>query len=213
MAPIKFRNGMGQDQPLLLALMIAATGVVAKWWIGDYRAAARQAPSPRPLPGATPAPGTATVVAVAGALLLLAAETAGEYALGISERQSRITFLFGVYTLAAAFPEELIFRGYVVVTGRGRAMLAGSVIGASLLFALLHPFLWEWEKGAVVLHGDAKAWFSTGAVFAGSLWFYFVRFMPLNPQQSLLPCVAAHAAKNLGVVAVKLAQGHVSGWW
>jgi len=50
-------------------------------------------------------------------------------------------------------------------------------------------------------------------VFAGSLWFYAVRFASWNPQRSLLPCFAAHAAKNLGVIAVKAAQGFVVGWW
>jgi len=35
----------------------------------------------------------------------------------------------------------------------------------------------------------------------------------LNPTRSLLPCIAAHAAKNAGVFVIKAAQGHVSGWW
>ena len=35
----------------------------------------------------------------------------------------------------------------------------------------------------------------------------------MNPTRSLLPCVAAHLAKNLGVVAVKYAQGFVGDWW
>ncbi len=204
---------MGQDQPLLLLLMIAASLTVGKWWIDDYRAAGRGTPPERALPGTAPAPAAAITLAVAGALILLGAETWGEYALDISTEQSRVTVLFGLYTLAAAFVEELIFRGYVVVTGRGRTMLAGSIVAASAGFALLHPFLWEWHEGALLWRGGTKAWFSTGAVFAGSLWFYFVRFMPLNPRGSLLPCVAAHAAKNLGVFAIKYAQGFVSGWW
>ncbi len=213
MAPIKFLCGMGQDQPLLLVLMIAASATVAKWWLDDYRATGAGTPPSRPLPGAAPAPASAMVLAAAGALALLAAETGGEHVLGLSGEQSRVTALFGLYTLAAALVEELIFRGYVVVTGRGRIMLAGSVLAASALFALLHPFLWEWKDGALLWRSGAKAWFSTGAVFAGSLWFYFVRFMPLNPRRSLLPCIAAHAAKNVGVFAVKYAQGFVSGWW
>ena len=107
----------------------------------------------------------------------------------------------------------MIFRGYLVVEGRGRAALVGGVVGASLLFALLHPFLWQWQDGTLVLQGSTKAWFSTGAVFAGSLWFYAVRFMPANPRHSLVPCIAAHLAKNVGVFVVKLLQGHVTGWW
>ena len=50
-------------------------------------------------------------------------------------------------------------------------------------------------------------------IFAASLWFYTVRFFGLNPQRSLLPCVAAHAAKNLGVFTIKYVQGFVGGWW
>ena len=53
----------------------------------------------------------------------------------------------------------------------------------------------------------------TAAVFAVSLWFYTVRFFGLNPQRSLLPCFMAHATKNLGVLAIKYAQGFVGGWW
>jgi hypothetical protein len=40
-----------------------------------------------------------------------------------------------------------------------------------------------------------------------------VRFFGLNPQRSLLPCFVAHAAKNLGVLAIKYVQGFVGGWW
>lgn len=204
---------MAPDHPWLLAGMILAGGVVAKWWRDDYRAARRGQPAPRAFPGALPASNRALLIAAGGALGLLAAETAGEHALGLTAQQSHMTVLFGLYTLVAAFGEELVFRGYLVVENRGRAALIAGVIGASLGFALLHPFLWQWEAGSLRLQGDARAWFSTAAVFAGSLWFYAVRFLPMNPTRSLLPCVAAHLAKNLGVFAIKYAQGFVSGWW
>lgn len=204
---------MGQDNPLLLLVMLGVVGAVGKMWLDDYRAHQRGAANPRALPGATPASAGMIGIAVSGALVLLAAETGGEYALGISGEQSHMTVLLGVYTLAAAFVEELIFRGYIVVENRGRAALVAGIFGASLVFALLHPFLWEWNDGALSLHFGAKAWFSTGAIFAGSLWFYAVRYLPGNPSRSLLPCIAAHAAKNLGVFAIKYAQGFVSGWW
>jgi membrane protease YdiL (CAAX protease family) len=205
---------MGQDTPLLLLVMLGAAGYMGKLWLDDYRAAQVGQPNPRALPGATPATTFAIVIAVVGSLLLLAAETAGEYALGISSEQSEITVLFGLYTLAAAFIEELIFRGYIVATKKGTAALVLSIVGASLVFALVHPFLWKWEDGALSFHFTSmKAWFSTGAIFLGSLWFYAVRFLPFNPTHSLIPCVAAHAAKNLGVFAIKYAQGFVSGWW
>ena len=208
-----FSRGMGQDNPLLLAGMIVAAGITLKWWGDDYRAARRGEPNARAFPGATPTGGLIMSVAVAGSLLLLAIETGGEYALGLTAQQSHMTALFALYSLAAAFVEELIFRGYLVVENSGRGLLLGSILGASLGFALLHPFLWEWKAGALILHPGAKAWFSTALIFAGSLWFYTVRFLPANPTRSLLPCIAAHVAKNLGVFAIKYAQGFVSDWW
>jgi uncharacterized protein len=204
---------MGQDNPWLLAGMIIAGGVVAKWWRDDFRAAQQGSPHPRAFPGATPASRTALVIAALGALILLALETTGEHLLGLTAQQSRMTGLFALYTLVAAFAEELVFRGYLVMENRGRAALVAGIVGASLLFALVHPFLWEWREGALHLHNHPKAWFSTGAVFAGSLWFYAVRFMPLNPTRSLLPCFAAHFAKNAGVIAIKYAEGFLGGWW
>ena len=49
--------------------------------------------------------------------------------------------------------------------------------------------------------------------FAGSLWFYALRFAPFNPGRSLLPCIVGHLTKNLGVFALKGAAGFVSGWY
>lgn len=193
--------------------MLAATVTVAKWWVDDFRAAGRGMTPSRAMPGATAASPRVIALAALGALALLAAETAGEYLLGVVGQQSRMTGLFALYTIAAAFIEELIFRGYIVVEGRGRTALWTGALAASILFALLHPFLWEWRNGALQFHTGAKAWFSTTVIFAGSLWFYTVRFWSLNPSRSLLPCIAAHAAKNLGVFAIKYAQGYVSGWW
>lgn len=204
---------MGQDNPLLLAGMIVAAVVTGRWWLEDLRAAQSGRSHARAFPGAAPADARVIVLAIAGALVLLAVETGGERALGLNAQQSRMTVLFALYSLAAAFIEELVFRGYLVVENRGRAALLAGIVGASLVFALLHPFLWEWQEGGLVFHPGAKAWFSTGMIFAGSLWFYAVRFLPANPAHSLLPCIAAHAAKNLGVFAVKYAQGFVDGWW
>jgi membrane protease YdiL (CAAX protease family) len=204
---------MGQDNPWLLAGMTAAIMMIARWWLDDFRANARGQPNPRLFPGAMPTSTRAVLMAVAGAGLLLAVETGGENVLGLTAQQSHMTGLFGLYTLAAAFAEELIFRGYLVVENHGRGALLAGVVGASIGFAVLHPFLWDWRDGALHFQGGAKAWFSTAMIFANSLWFYVVRFMPPNRSRSLLPCIAAHAAKNLGVFAVKYAQGFVSGWW
>lgn len=200
------------DDPLLIALMAAAGLYVGKLWLDDLRANLAGTPNPRALPGATSAPLPATVVAIVGALILLVAETWGEYRLGLNTEQSRITWLFGGYTLVAAVVEEIIFRGFFVLRSPSPAMRWLGYIGASLAFAAIHPFLWRWD-GGLIFEPTAKAWFSTGAIFLGSLWFFAVRFMPINPRQSLIPCFAAHAAKNLGVVAIKAFEGYVVGLW
>lgn len=206
-------NLVNQENPLLLLGLLVVTGYIATLWLDDYRAARRASPHPRALPGAVPASGGAIVLAVLGAVALLALETAGESALGLTEKQSTMTVLFGLYTLAAAFGEELIFRGFLVIDHRGRGALIAGVVGASVLFAALHPFLWQWRDGSLHVELGAKGWFSTAFVFASSLWFYAVRFWKLNPTRSLVPCIAAHLAKNLGVFVIKYAQGFVSGWW
>lgn len=209
---------MNQD-PLLLVLTIAAGLYMACLWWTDYRAAQAGRPNPSALPGATPASGRACLIAGAGALVILSAETGGEIALGLSKQQSSITLLFGVYTLIAAFIEELVFRGFIVIEGRGPRLRWAGIVAASVLFALLHPFLWEWQGGWPGAGGrltwtcTAKGGFSTAVVFASSLWFYAVRFARFNPHRSLIPCVAAHATKNLGVLAIKAAQGFVVGFW
>ena len=209
------------DEPFLLILLSAVGGYITwQWWTDLQACRATGRPSPGALPGATTAPVSACLIAAAGALVILALETWGEIHLGISEEQSNITLLFGLYSLTAAIIEEIIFRGYIVVTGRGTAVQWLAALGASVVFAALHPFLWDFETGDSLLAVSdwswtwqltLKGWFSTGVVFLSSLWFYTVRFAGFNPRGSLLPCFAAHGAKNLGVVVIKAAQGFVSG--
>jgi len=202
------------DNPLLL-LVTAAAGLWVAWhWLGDWRAARAGQANPRAWPGASPAPGSALAVAALGGVVLTLAETWGEAQLGLTAQQSRMTLLFAAYSvLVAPFIEELIFRGFIVIDGRGAAAKWAGAVGASLGFATLHPFLWEWTaEQPFHLTLTAKGWFSTGAVFAASLWFYAVRLsVRLNPHGSLLPCFAGHAAKNLAVVVVKAAQGFLGG--
>ncbi len=196
------------NHPLLLVLMTAAGFYVGKLWFDDRRAARAGRPNPGALPGATDAPRRAMGIAVAGALVLLAAETILEAKLGLAAQQSRMTWLFALYSVAAApIIEEVIFRGWIVRLKEGPAVMWAGAIGASLIFASLHAFLWKWEDGGFTLTPDAKSWFSTTAVFASSLWFYAARLGRWNPSRSLLPCFAAHAARNLGVVVVKAATG------
>lgn len=192
---------------------------VANLWLGDFRARRSGAPHANALPGANSAPPRAIVIAAIGGLLIVTAETLGEKTLGIAGKQSSMTGLFAAYTLVAAVIEEIIFRGFIVIEKRGTRALWASIIVASLLFTAIHPFLWTWE-GAMPWSGghlfwtaDLKGWFSSAAVFVASLWFYFVRFARFNPEHSLLPCFAAHATKNLGVIVIKAAQGFLIGWW
>lgn len=194
------------NNPLVILVMIGVGFYIAKLWRDDLRN-----PKAGSMPGATPATARAIWIAVAGALVILALETAGEKALGIDAEQSKMTWLFALYSvLAAPVIEELIFRGYLVIEGKGRAALWGGIFAASLGFALLHQHLLKWEDG-FVFTSTPKAWFTTGVLFVSSLWWYTARFAPWNPSRSLLPCVVAHAAKNAGVVLVKAAAGFMGG--
>jgi membrane protease YdiL (CAAX protease family) len=187
----------------------------------DEKGVAARSPSPT-FPGAKPVGSLAVSVAVAGALVLLAVEVLGENSLGIAGQQTMMTVLFGLYTLAAAFVEELIFRGYLVYERGTRRQLVAGIFVVSAIFALLHPYLWHWKtpegaaswefwRGSLSPDFGTKALFSTSIVFVRSLWFYCVRFWPANPLRSLIPCIAAHLVTNAGVFALKASQGFVTG--
>jgi len=123
------------ENPSALLALIGVAGYVFHLWLGDYRSRAREMRPVSPLPGATETTSRAVAIACAGAFVLLLIEVWGEHRLGISEAQSKITWLFAIYTLFAAFGEELLFRGYVVIEKRGRVVFLSSVIGFSLIFA------------------------------------------------------------------------------
>ena len=199
------------NNPVLLVVLIAASLYVGKLWRDDLRSGQVGASA---LPGATKAPPRALLISVLGALALLAVETMGEISLGLAAGQSTMTWLFALYSITGApMIEELVFRGWLVVENRGKAMMWSAAAGASLVFAALHPFLWRWDDAGFALTINAKGWFSTVVVFATSLWLYVVRLAPWNPKRSLLPCVAGHAAKNLGVIVVKAATGFMGAPW
>jgi len=203
------------DSPVLILLVFVGALYLAKLWLEDYRADKSGQPHPKALPGATGTSMKAILAAAAGALLLVAVETAGELALGVSGEQTDIAALFLLAMLGAGILEEVVFRGYLVVTGKGQGLLILSIIGFSLLFSLLHyQYYLEIDEGetgtAVILTLDSKSLWSLLLLLLNSLWFYTVRFFKWNPRHSLLPCFAAHIASNLGVFLVKLAQGHVT---
>ena len=125
-----------------------------------------------------------------------------------------MTWLFALYSIAGApVIEEIIFRGWLVVQHRGRTTMWAAAVVASLAFAALHPFLWLWDDAGFRLTLTSKGAFSTAMLFLGSLWFYAARLGPWNPARSLLPCFAAHAAKNAGVVVAKAAGGFMGALW
>ena len=206
---------MSQD-PFSILVVFAISLYIGRLWHRDYRKAGTGKGDARAFPGIAPASGTATAVAIAGSLIILGAETAGEYVLESSQSQSDITCLYLLAMVAAGFLEELIFRGYLVIQNRGRTAFVSSIVVFSALFSLTHTQYWiEFSGFNLVtwkIHLTPATVWTLIILFTNSLWFYTVRFYGLNPKRSLLPCFAAHIASNIGVFAIKLAQGHVVGW-
>ena len=151
-------------------------------------------------PGTTYAPSAAYYAAGAGALLITIAEAAVEKRMGLTDQQSILPAVFLFQLLGASVIEEALFRGFVAPGElMGRKLLALMVIG-SLVFALIHNF------DLSTAEGKLNAMFA----FITSLWLYVVRFNPLNPDRSLLPCFMAHTVRNLAVFGIKGAQGFIS---
>lgn len=196
------------ENPIMILLYLAIAGYVGKIYWSDTKSQIAEGPSEGAMPGAFPASPVAIVIGLIGALLILGLETGGEIALEISGEQSEMLWYALFPILAAGLVEEVIFRGFLVVDKKGRAALFAACIGFSLIFALIHPHLWSLEDG-FELTLTTKGFFSTGLLFLNSLWFYACRFGPWNPSRSIFPAMIAHAASNLGVYCVKLAQGYV----
>lgn len=199
------------ESPFMILLYVGVAAYVGYMYWGDYQSNQTSGQTdPRGMPGATSASWGLYGIAVIGALLILAAETGGEIALGIASEQSEMVWYFVFAILGAGIVEEVIFRGYLVVDNKGHAALIGSCVGFSLIFAIIHGHFWSNEEGeAFAWTFTTKAFFTTGILLANSLWFYALRFGPWNKNRSLFPCMLAHAASNFGVFAVKLAQGFV----
>ena len=199
------------ESPFMVLLYVGVAAYVGYMYWGDYQSnQASEQPDPRGMPGATSASWGLYGIGVIGALLILAAETGGEIALGIASEQSEMVWYFVFAILGAGIVEEVIFRGYLVVDNKGRAALIGSCVGFSLIFAIIHGHFWSNEEGqAFAWTFTTKAFFTTSILLANSLWFYALRFGSWNKNRSLFPCMLAHATSNFGVFAVKWAQGFV----
>lgn len=204
------------DDPWINLIYGGAAGWLGWMFWQDLQAARQGKPKPQALPGAVPVAPKVVVWGILGALLIVALETAGELLLGVSERQSTLPWHALFALLGAGMIEEVIFRGFLLFTNRGRAALYGSVLGFSTLFALIH-FHWlnpapDGEAGlfGYVLNLSPEALWWTFILWINALWFYALRLLPSNPDRSLIPCIAAHMASNLAVFFVKLAQGYIS---
>ena len=197
------------DNPVAILLYLGVAGYVLYLYLVDFRSTrAGNVADGNSMPGASAMPASALIIGVCVAVLILAVETGGEVVLGISSEQSQMAWYFLFASLAAGVIEEVIFRGYLVVSKRGRAALITSCVGFSFVFALIHGHLWSTENGFDFTF-TTKGVFSTSILFFNSLWFYLVRFGPWNPTQSIFPCMLAHACSNLGVFIIKLFQGYV----
>lgn len=209
--------GMNSN-PVFIVITLLGAGYVFRLWWQDYQSRQRGQRQNNPLPGATPAGLKWVLMAIGGALVLVAVETFGEIRLGVSEEQSEVAAIMLIPFICAGFIEELIFRGFVFYDKKGVRVLWLSIVGASVVFALLHfQYYLEYpEDGGIwpnAIKVDAKSGWSLLLLLLNSLWFYYLRFASANTYKSLIPCFAAHIGSNVGVFVVKLAQGHVTGWF
>jgi membrane protease YdiL (CAAX protease family) len=201
---------LSQDSPIMGFMLLAGAIWLSKLWWQDYQKIKEGEEVPGALPGTSPTSLTVIWIAIIVGCLLVLLETFAEYQTGTHLSQSTIAAWYLAPMIAAAVIEELIFRGYLSIQNKGRAMLIFSCVLFSMLFALAHPHLWSWEDNQLQLHHDSqKAWVTTVALFTKSLWLYAVRFGKFNPNASLLPCVVAHLTINLLTFLIKAKQGYV----
>ena len=196
------------EDPLIILIYCAIAIYIANIYRADIKAFVAGEPNVKALPGAKPTNGLLIFASVMGALVLLGNAVVGEYALGIVEAQSEMVWFFVFASISAGVIEEVVFRGYLVVQNRGRNALVLSCLGFSLVFALVHGYLWSMEDG-FAWNLTLQGIFNTWILFFNSVCFYALRFGPWNSNQSILPSIIAHMVLNLGVFGVKLAQGYI----
>ncbi len=210
---------MFQDDPTFAIINFAIAAYLFYLWLTDFKFYSRQGETKKGLlEGAKPVSLRFCAIAICLSLLLLGVHTFSEISFGVQAQQTSVAPWALISWIGAAFVEELIFRGYLVIQNKGRALLLGSILLASVVFALGHPFMWDYTvgEGASVFDGvwsfkfSAQSILATLAVFECSLLFYLLRFIPANKNRSLIPCVCAHCAYNIGVFTVKASQGFVA---
>ena len=210
---------MFQDNPTFAIVNFAIAAYRFYMWFGDFNLFRRTGEIKQgALAGATTSTVKLAVIAVVASLVLLVSHTSVEIACGVESEQTKVAPWALFSWIGAAFVEELIFRGYLVVQNKGKDFLWLSVILFSFVFAIGHPFIWDYTvaEGTSVFAGQWKFDFSiqpilsTIAIFECSLLFYVLRFIPANKNRSLIPCICAHCAYNVGVFATKAFQGFVA---
>ncbi len=264
-----------QSDPWMSLIAFGVSIYLFKLWFQDLKDAKRGEPFAKAFPGNFTCSRALIKIAVIGSLAILLVEVIGEYAIGSYKDQSDITVIALLGWIAAAFYEELIFRGLggnsisrsghqdnvlrymgwplpkpkkkkeddeeaeddeeveeeppAVIDPKTESFvrLLPGVILFSLMFMMMHPYLWEWEvaEGRMFFQfweddtiwtfyfDDIGKWWSTLILFANSIFWFWLRYNIRNETRSIIPCIAGHLASNIGVFVVKLMQGHVVAFW
>ncbi len=212
-------NYMLQDIPTVALVNLGIATYLFFLWFSDFKNFCKtKIIGEKSLEGATTTPIVLVFIAIFASIALLCVHTCTEISLGVVGEQTKVKFWALFSWIGAAFIEELIFRGYLVVKNKGSVMLWGSIFFFSLIFAIGHPFVWDYTipENAQFWAGEWKFNFSaqtinaTISVFECSLLFYVLRFLPLNENRSIIPCIVGHCTYNLGVFITKMCQGFVA---
>lgn len=209
---------MVQDNVYYALIMFFVVAYIFYVWVGDMLYFSKNGKHRKgAFAGATPVSLKYVLFSIISVLILLFIHIAGEEYLGITSEQSSVGAMALLSWTAAAFIEELIFRGYLVIQNKGVAMLVFSILVFSSLFALAHPFIWDYTipDGKSIFDGiwkfeiSCRTLFSTFSIFTCSILFYTLRFLPQNKYRSLVPCILAHFTYNFGVFVTKLVLGFI----
>lgn len=122
---------MFQDDQIFSVFMFAVSAYLFYMWWDDLRYFKKSGGKVRrgAFAGAAPVPAKYCLWGAVAAVGLLALHVWTEYSLGVVSEQTSFSHWAIFSWIAAAFVEELIFRGYLVVQNKG--VLA---LGASMLF-------------------------------------------------------------------------------